>query len=268
MCTENTKLLSLKSSQFTHSFNTRIKGGTFVTLHFSFMIRVADAKGKSKADVPAQSRMGATDDVAYQAYYTLNAKPENIAAREIESYLLARLLDFDLDAVFKAREELTAQLSLDLNVKLNPNGYAVENFLVTDINPGAALVAAMDNVQIAERNRTAAVTNAEAQKAANILNAEANARVRELEGAGIAAQRRRIVEGLQESVSNFKQALPGADPQQLLTSVLMTQYLDVLKDQAARGGNTFILPSSPAHVAALEGQIGTALLATKPHPAA
>lgn len=265
-CTEKVaKVLSLGTRQFTHQFNTRIKNGTFVTLHFSFMIRVDDgsAKGKSNNGPPAQLRMNVNDDIAYHATYDLIALPEGIIAREIESHLLARCMEYELDDIFRARENITHALSEELNRKLNPHGYVILNFLVTDINPGAQLVSAMDNVQIAERNRVAAITNAEAQKTASILNAEAQAKVRELEGAGIAAQRRRIVEGLQESVQHFKEALPDTNAHELLTTVLMTQYLDVLKDQAQHGRNTFIMPSSPAHVRAIEGEIGMALLGTK-----
>lgn len=139
-----------------------------------------------------------------------------------------------------------------------------EPVMVTDINPDHNVVKSMNDVVAAQKDRQAQIARAEAEKNAAILRAEGEARTRELEGAGIAAQRRRIVEGLQESVTNFKQALPNADPNHLLTTVLMTQYLDVLKEAASHGKNTFILPSSPAHIQAIEGQIGMALLGTAP----
>jgi len=60
---------------------------------------------------------------------------------------------------------------------------------------------------------------------------------------------------LQLSVENFSEAIPGVNPNMVLKTVLMTQYLDVLKETAANGKNTFILPSSPAQILTIENEI-------------
>ena len=212
---------------------------------------------------PAQARIGqnVNDEIIYRAFYNLKAPVPFITA-EIEAYFRSHSMNYTMDEMFAARENLTKDMGTELNRKLSPHGYVVRSVMVTDINPDHNVVKSMNDVVAAQKDRQAQIARAEAEKNAAILRAEGEARTRELEGAGIAAQRRRIVEGLQESVNNFKQALPNADPNQLLSTVLMTQYLDVLKEAASHGRNTFILPSSPAHIQALEGQIGIALLST------
>jgi len=98
------------------------------------------------------------------------------------------------------------------------------------------------------------------KKITKILAAEAEAKTRELAGEGIANARKAIVSGLQESVENFQQAIPDSDPSQILVTVLMTQYLDTIKEAAQNGRNTFIMPSSPAQVSTIEDQLRMAIL--------
>jgi len=93
------------------------------------------------------------------------------------------------------------------------------------------------------------------KKITKILGAEAEARTRELAGEGIANARRAILNGLQVSVENFQQAVPGSDPTQILKTVLMTQYMDTIKEAALTGRNTFVMPSSPTQIIAIEEQL-------------
>lgn len=118
----------------------------------------------------------------------------------------------------------------------------------------------MNDVVASEKEKIATVNRAHADKAAKILSAEAEARTRELEGEGIAAARRAIVEGLRQSVDDFQEAIPATDARELLTVVLMTQYMDTLKEAASKSKNTFVLPSSPAQVATIEQQMRSSLI--------
>jgi len=60
-------------------------------------------------------------------------------------------------------------------------------------------------------------------------------------------------------VENFQQAIPGSDPNQILKTVLMTQYLDTIKEAALTGRNTFVMPSSPAQILTIEDQLRAAI---------
>jgi len=114
-----------------------------------------------------------------------------------------------------------------------------------------------------KKKKRAQQARAEGDKISKILNAEAEAKTRELAGEGIAKARKAIINGLQTSVESFQHALPGAQPSDVLVTVLMTQYMDTLKEAAGTGHNTFILPSSPGISNNMEDQFRTALLTTK-----
>jgi len=167
---------------------------------------------------------------------------------------------FTLDDMYAAKDGMTNELLNELNAKMNPYGYIVYDILIKDILPNSKVRDAMNDVVASEKEKIATVNRAQADKAAKILSAEAEARTRELEGEGIAAARRAIVEGLRQSVDEFQEAIQDTDARELLTVVLMTQYMDTIKEAASKSRNTFVLPSSPAQVAVIEDQMRQALI--------
>jgi len=66
-------------------------------------------------------------------------------------------------------------------------------------------------------------------------------------------------------VNEFQQTIPAAEAETILATVLMTQYMDTIKEAASKGHNTFLLPSSPGQVAAMEAQLHQALLTSEKH---
>jgi len=204
------------------------------------------------------------DDMLYRAYYKLSA-PITQVATFIEQYFRFHGMEYTLDAMYAAEDELTIELINELNAKVNPYGYIVFDVLVKDIVPNSKVKDAMNDVVASEKARIAATNRAQAEKSARILGAEAEAKTRELEGQGVANARRAIVKGLRSSVDDFQQAIPGADARELLVTVLMTQYMDTIKEAASKGHNTFILPSSPGQVGATEDQIRNAILSAEKH---
>jgi len=199
-------------------------------------------------------------DLIYHAYYKLN-DPISQIKTFIEQYYRFHGMEYSLDNMFAAKDELVVELLNELNQKVNPFGYVVYDVFVKDILPSDPKVrAAMNEVVASEKAKIATTNRAQAQKQARILAAEAEAKTRELEGAGIAAARRAIIGGLKTSVDEFQKDIPDAEPRDLLLTVLMTQYLDTLKEAASKGRNTFILPSSPGQVGELEEQMRSAIL--------
>jgi len=205
-------------------------------------------------------------DLIYQAYYKLNEPIAQIKTF-IEQYYRFHGMEYSLDTMFAAKDELVVELLNELNQKVNPFGYIVYDVFVKDISPADPRVrAAMNEVVASEKARIATTNRAQAQKQAKILSAEAEAKTRELEGAGVAAARRAIISGLRKSVDAFQQDIPDAEPRDLLLTVLMTQYLDTLKDAAAKGRNSFVLPSSPGQVGEFEDQMRSAILTSARPP--
>jgi len=199
-------------------------------------------------------------DLIYHAYYKLN-DPISQIKTFIEQYYRFHGMEYSLDNMFAAKDELVVELLNELNKKVNSFGYVVYDVFVKDITPSDPKVrAAMNEVVASEKAKIAITNRAQAQKQAKILSAEAEAKTRELEGAGVAAARRAIIGGLRTSVDDFQKDIPDAEPRDLLLTVLMTQYLDTLKEAASKGRNNFVLPSSPGQLGAFEDQMRSAIL--------
>jgi len=199
--------------------------------------------------------------ILYNAFYKLKDPIEQILAH-LEEYFRFHGMSYTLDEIFAAKNDMTHELQQMLNNKMNPFGYIICNILVLDIDPDIKVKEAMNDIIASEKEKRAQQARAEADKITKILNAEAEARTRELAGEGIANARKAIITGLQSSVESFQQALPGAQPSDVLVTVLMTQYMDTIKEAASTGQNTFILPSSPSQMNTMEDQFRTAILTT------
>jgi regulator of protease activity HflC (stomatin/prohibitin superfamily) len=282
--------LSLKVDQHKIDVETRSKDNVFIRVSLAVQVKVAQnqkefaqyqgnygkkysqaKKGKkSKVDLNETGDdqgegavlMGplpeSDDGILYNAYYRLENPVQQILSY-MEEYFRFHGMEYTLDEMFAARNDMTHELQQMLNYKMNPFGWIICNILVLDIDPDPKVKQAMNDIITCEKEKRAQQSRAEADKLTKILAAEAEARTRELAGEGIANARKAILQGLQESVENFKHALPDSDPNQILKTVLMTQYMDTIKEASLTGRNTFVMPSSPAQVLAIEDQIRHAI---------
>jgi regulator of protease activity HflC (stomatin/prohibitin superfamily) len=140
-------------------------------------------------------------------------------------------------------------------------GYGIVKALVTDIDPDAKVKSSMNEINAAQRLRVAAVEQAEADKIRVVKAAEAEAESKALQGKGIADQRTAIVNGLQESVTEFRQNVDGTSAQDVMNLVLMTQYFDTLKDVGlSSNSNTIMIPHSPSGMNDISEQLRSAMI--------
>src|SRR5690606_41278626 len=79
-------------------------------------------------------------------------------------------------------------------------GYDIINALITDIDPDIPVKHAMNRINAADREKTAAEYDGEAERIRIVAKARAEAESKRLQGHGIADQRREIARGLVESV--------------------------------------------------------------------
>ncbi len=91
---------------------------------------------------------------------------------------------------------------------MNEFGYDIVKALVTDIEPDAKVKQAMNEINAAQRLRVALAEKGEADRILRVKAAEAEAQSKALQGKGIADQRKAIVDGLRESVSDFQESVP------------------------------------------------------------
>merc|ERR1712096_77044 len=88
----------------------------------------------------------------------------------------------------------------------------------------------MNEINANRRLRIANKEKAEAEKIVMIKHAEAEAESKYLSGDGIARQRKAIIDGLKDSVTDFSSAVAGTNPKSVMELILITQYFDTLKD--------------------------------------
>jgi len=94
-----------------------------------------------------------------------------------------------------------------------------------------------------------------------VKQAEAEAESKALQGQGIANQRKAIVEGLKQSVEAFAAAVEGTTARDVMMLVLVTQYLDTIKEIGSSDKtNTLFMSHSPAAMGELYQQMQDAVM--------
>merc|ERR1719382_1671654 len=140
-------------------------------------------------------------------------------------------------------------------------GYLIIKTLVTDITPAQKVRVAMNDIETSKRNRLAATERADAEKVMVVKRAEADAVSKYHQGEGIARQRKAIIDGMQNSVGTFQEAIVGMRSRDVLELVLITQYFDTLKEiGASAGAKTVFVNSGAGSVQGISSEIRDAFL--------
>lgn len=233
--------LSLKIQQLMVQVETKTKDNVFVQIPVSIQYQIIPEK-------------------VYDAFYRLSEP-----TRQIESFvynaILGHVPGMNLDEVFSTQGQIAQDVQGNLDASMREFGYTVVKALVTDVVPDAKVKSAMNDINAAQREREATVSRGETEKILAVKKAEADAESKRLQGEGIANQRRAIISGLQESVEAFQKAIEGVQASDVMVLVLITQYLDTMKDiGASANSNTILLPHSPSAMRDLMSQIREGVL--------
>ena len=223
--------------------DTKTEDNVFVKLHFTVQYRI---QGERVAD----------------AFYLLEDEESQIRSY-VASAVRARVPRLSLKVVYEQDEEFAAGIREQLTHVMERYGYSIESVLLTGIEPDERVVASLNEIQAATNLRTAAAQTAEAKRVTLVKEAEAQAEARELAGKGIAAQRQRIIEGLEASVTSFADATK-VDPEEVINLVMLTQYFDMLHALSTTGPSTILVPYSPGALSDFRQQMTEALLSVKP----
>ena len=199
-------------------------------------------------------------DKIVDAFYKLQN-----AEAQITSYVYdvvrAQVPGIKLDDVFETKDNIAQAVKVELEQIMDDFGYGIMKTLVTDIDPDANVKASMNQINAAQRQRVAAVEEAEAEKIRVVKAAEAEAESKALSGKGIADQRTAIVNGLQDSVTDFKNSVEGTSAHDVMNLVLMTQYFDTLKDVGlSSNSNTIMIPHSPSGMNDISEQLRNSMI--------
>jgi regulator of protease activity HflC (stomatin/prohibitin superfamily) len=233
---ETVGFIDLQVRQADVSVETKTKDNVFVTIPVSVQYQVLQ-------------------DKVFEAWYKLSS-PQ----KQIESYVFNSILGhvptLTLDEAFEQQATISAAVKKELDDVMSEFGYNILKALVTDIVPDAKVKSAMNDINAAQREQTAAQARGEADKILKVKQAEAEAESKALQGQGVARQRQAIIQGLQASVEQFQTAVEGSTARDVMSMVLLTQYFDTLRDIGTSGkSSTILLPNQPGAVNDLLTQI-------------
>jgi regulator of protease activity HflC (stomatin/prohibitin superfamily) len=223
-----------------------------------------DVETKTKDNVfvkiPVSVQYHVIPDHVYEAFYKL-ANPKQQISSYVFNVILGHVPKMILDDAFLQQSDIAVAIKDGLSDVMKTYGYAIDQALVTDIEPDEKVKAAMNEINAAQREQVAASARGEAEKILKVKQAEAEAESKALQGQGIANQRKAIINGLKDSVEAFSQAVEGSSPKDVMMLVLVTQYLDTLKEIGASDrSNTILMSHSPAAVGDLFRQMQDAVM--------
>mgnify|MGYP001010031835 CR=1 FL=1 len=196
----------------------------------------------------------------YESFYRLQDPVTQINAYVFD-VVRARVPSIKLDDLFMKKDDIAIAVKEELSETMGSFGFDIVNVLVTDIEPDQKVKEAMNEINAAERMRVVAAEKGEAERILKVKSAQADAESKALQGKGIADQRKAIIEGLSESVDEFQTRITSSSAQEVMNLVLLTQYLDTLKEIGQTSQtNTILLPHGPGAVSELSQQIQQAIM--------
>ncbi len=182
-------------------------------------------------------------DTIYDAFYKLQSPYDQITSYVFD-VVRAEVPKMKLDDVFVRKDDIAVAIKRELAEAMNNYGYGIVKALVTDIDPDIAVKNAMNRINAAEREKTAAEYDGEAERIRIVAKAKAEAESKRLQGQGIADQRREIAKGLEDSVDMLNKV--GINSQEASALIVVTQHYDTLQSMGENvNSNLILLPNSP-----------------------
>jgi regulator of protease activity HflC (stomatin/prohibitin superfamily) len=216
--------LSLKIQQLDVMIETKTKDDVFVKLKVSVQYKVIKEK-------------------VFDAFYKLDYPHDQITSYVFD-VVRAEVPKMILDDVFLRKDDIAIAVKTELNDAMLDYGYDIIKTLVTDIDPDAQVKEAMNRINAADREKTAAQYEGDAQRILIVEKAKAEAESKRLQGQGIADQRREIARGLEESVDVLNRV--GINSQEASALIVVTQHYDTLQSIGSEtNSNLILLPNSP-----------------------
>ena len=234
--------VSLKIQQLDVMVETKTKDDVFVKLRVSVQYRILV-------------------NAVYDAFYELQNPHEQITAYVFD-VVRAEVPKLKLDDVFVRKDDIAIAIKRELEDAMNTYGYDIVKALVTDIDPDVKVKEAMNRINAAEREKTAAEYEAEADRIRIVAKARAEAESKRLQGQGTADQRREIAKGLEDSVEVLNQV--GINSQEASALIVITQHYDTLQAMGENANsNMILLPNAPSSASDMLNQMVTAFTASQ-----
>src|SRR6476660_4349836 len=223
-----------------------------------------DVETKTKDNVfvkiPVSVQYHIIPEKVYEAFYKL-ANPKQQISSYVFNVILGHVPKMNLDDAFLQQSDIAIAIKQGLDDVMQTYGYAIDQALVTDIQPDEKVKAAMNEINAAQREQVAASARGETEKILKVKQAEAEPGDKALHGQGTATQRESSMEGLKQSVEAFSAAVEGTSPKDVMMLVLVTQYLDTMKEIGSQDKtNTLFMSHSPSAIGDLFKQMQDAVM--------
>jgi len=233
-CCINFRSITSRIEQNLIVVSTKTKDNVFVTVQVAVQQSVIPAKVE-------------------QAMYKLtdvHAQIDSYVSDVVRSQVPLMLLD----EAFEKKDDISNAVQDKLTHEMSAYGFAIHKSLVTELTPNAEVMQSMNEINKQKRLRDASIMAAEGDKIKVVKAAEAAADAAQLQGEGIARQRRAIIDGLRDSITNGTEETLGTDKVSEL--LLITQYFETLRDIAGNSrAQTVFIPHSAGAVGDAAAQI-------------
>ncbi len=234
--------ISMRTNQLDVNVETKTLDNVFVAVNVSVQFHVIPEK-------------------VYEAYYTLENPQQQIKAFVFD-IVRARVPELLLDDVFAKKDDIANAVNVELSSTMSEFGFQIRKTLITDISPDARVKEAMNEINVSQRERVAAMEKGEASKILRVKQAEAEAEAAVLHGKGIAGQREAIIDGLRRSVEDFAKQVD-VSSQDVMNLVLVSQYMDMMKEIGSNSKSNLVFVQHEPDMANLSKHLRETIFAAK-----
>lgn len=164
---------------------------------------------------------------AFDVAYKLD-NPEHVIKTTVENSIRSYVAKQSHEEILQNRDELTIYLIEHLKTLLESWGYEIISFQIKDVVLPVEITSAMSRVVASKRLQEAAENEASADYIKEVKKAEAQKQSRILQGEGLAGERKAIINGLAESITEL-QSHTDVSSTSVLNIVMLNQYMDTLR---------------------------------------
>lgn len=220
-----------------------------VDLRIMELVKIISVKALDNAfvEVPVKVQYRVIPEKIKEAYYELQ-NPSAQMLSYIVNVVRSTASSMPMNDLFQSKNAIEDSVKKTLNERFTNYGYEIINVLVDDPQPSQEVKSAFDKVVASQREKEAAINQAEAYKIRKVEEARAEAE-------SIMLKSRAYVESRVEIISLAKKEL-GVDDVAALTLISGIDYRDALRD-VAKSGSLIVVPHgfSDANSAVLTTEI-------------
>ena len=223
----------------------RTRPGQRISLRLIELRETVSVKTRDNAFVtfPVAVQYRVKSDKVKEAFYEL----EDPAA-QISSFVLnvvrTEAARMQLDDLYTNKQDVEDAVRKELAERMSGFGFDIANVLVDEPQPSEEVRRAFNRVIAAQREKEAALNEAEAERVRLVGVAQAEKESKRLQGEGIAAQRLAIAEGYHDAMQKLKEGMPGVSEAEILAMLMMTNHWDTIRDAAHHPSNVILMNGS------------------------